>query len=243
MAMERVAELVRRAAQASGFVEMLGQQPEQLRSVLGLTDAHMAALRSAAALVPRPTFQAGVEDFQAVSSGTATLYPPEGTGTMDTGYVIIPAPSTAPSVLPAAPLPPLAVGPVAPRLAPQPTVPYKTPVPPPGMTPSPIMIPRSPICRQPQLVPMVPPSPPVSGQPGPPQGMPISTPSSQGSTETQSTAETCLEEKQLPTIGTPWFGWSQNRCCDSSILAIVAMVSETTLPAMTAMTTIAGLRR
>ena len=126
MAMEKVAALVRRAAQESGFVETLGRDPAQLRNVIGLTDAHMAALRSAEALAPPLSGAA-----QAIAIGTGTLYPPEGSGTMGIDYVVVAAPGTdPPGTSPTvAPLPPLAPPPAAPA--------PRAPVPPPIGAPVP----------------------------------------------------------------------------------------------------------
>jgi hypothetical protein len=98
MALDLVAELVRRAAADSGVAHALRFSPEALRAPLGLSQAHVQALKSAAAFplpgasaqsatsqpakpttgVAGASSQAGALDIAVTGGGT--LLPPEGTG-------------------------------------------------------------------------------------------------------------------------------------------------------------------
>jgi hypothetical protein len=113
MAFRRVAELVSRAAQDTGILEALKDDPARLRSILNLTGAQLEALNSASTLplpparktisvatLSKPTLAAAVDaEFQANLPGSGgSLLPPEGSGqlTGGTGFGQ-PAPQRPPS--------------------------------------------------------------------------------------------------------------------------------------------------
>ncbi len=162
MALDSVAELVRRAAEDTGVVEALRNDPARLRSALNLSGAHLEALRSAAAFLPKPGIKAAKPPaplresivFASATSG-GTLLPPEGSGEFEIpGYT---------GGIPGGPAPqgpspsPIPKGPGA---SPSPGVPPATPAPQaPGTFPPkglPPVTPKSPTCVVPSLVPTAP---------------------------------------------------------------------------------------
>jgi outer membrane biosynthesis protein TonB len=221
--MEQVAALVGQAARDSGFFEALSRDPTQLRQVLGLTDAHMAALRSAEALAPRFTTPL-IGEGQADQAGTGTLYPPEGSGTMALDFTVIPVPGPVPTAPPPlrAPTPPPSRPPTPPppppAAAPGPAMPAPSSVPSIPM-PAPIPVPRSPPAPAvvPQVTPVQPPAP----------------------TPTQ----TPVERGQRPPVVPLRVGIADKCCCGAALAGIVALVSTTANSSITAITAIAGLRR
>jgi hypothetical protein len=230
MAMERVAALIQRAAQDTGFVSELGQQPDRLQSALGLTHAHMAALRSATALATPPVADAG-----GAVPDSATLYPPEGTGTMDPGYVVLPGP---------APLPPGAYFPsppplsFTPRASPPQPAPFGAPAP--GETPPYGVVPRPAPAAEPGPTPVPSASPQPYGQPAAP-----TTPSAPPvcPSEVIPAPGPCTRSGQPLPVQHLLMGRPPASCCQPNTAAIVAAVSQTAIPAITAITAIAGLRR
>jgi hypothetical protein len=235
MAMEKVAALVSRAARDSGFAEALIRDPTQLRAVLELTDAHVAALRSAEALAPRPAVQvtADGQAAQAIALGTGTLYPPEGSGTMALDYVVIPSPAFPPQQPPSAPLPPLAPPPSPPRAAPQPPAPAAAPHAP---VPTPQVTPPAPV-RTPFPMPM------PGRQPTPAPAVPIAPVQPGSPVPTPSPTPTRPHRVPYPSIAPSVVGVAGRGCCDTAVAGIVALVSNTAVPAITAITAIAGLRK
>jgi hypothetical protein len=224
MAMERVAAIIHLAAQDTGFLSALGQQPDRLQSTLGLTDDHVAALRSASAFaVP---LASGESVAGGVFLGSATLYPPEGTGTMDPGYVIISSPATgAPYTSPGPP--PLGV---APRAVPWTTVPAPHAMPVPMVTPPYSVVPRPAPVQPPSQAPsVVAPQQPAAGPQVP--AAPVAAPGSV-------VPAPCVEPVQPQYVIERRVGCPPDPCRQASIAAIVAAVSETAIPAITA---IAGL--
>jgi hypothetical protein len=196
MSLERVAELVRRAAEDAGVVRDLRVRPERLVAKLGLTDAQLAALRSASSF-PLPlarsaakrvaaTAAAGSKDaaLDQMAETTGSLLPPEGSGqfTGSTGGFRQPVPPSEPGPSPQTPAPATPQAP-EPRPAPQmpaPGVIPQTPAPGqfpqpqgpvPGVwpTPIPMITPTgpTPTCREPIPRQPEPPCP----QPGTPQGL------------------------------------------------------------------------
>jgi hypothetical protein len=137
MSLQRVAELVRRAATDSGVFQALKDNPARLQSTLGLTNADVNALKSATALSPTRRARMAVSSGQA-SGGT--LLPPQGSGqfayTGTTGTTTVPVPPTPPTS-PTAP-PPRAPPSPPPGVSPQPPPAYPPPYwPPPPVVPPP----------------------------------------------------------------------------------------------------------
>jgi hypothetical protein len=224
MAMERVIAVVQRAAQDTGFSSVLGHRPDRLQSALGLTDAHVAALRSAAAFAA-PLTAPG--DAGGLVPDSATLYPPEGTGTMDPGYVVLPAPVSVPAPY-SPPPPPLGVAPKSAPTSPPGPVPRFMPpygpvpqiVPPfggprvsPGIEPA-----RSPVPATPPTAPSVAPPCPAAVIPAP---------------------GPCAKSGPSPSTMALPRGVPPRLCGHDAIAAIVATVSETAIPAIAAITAIA----
>jgi hypothetical protein len=220
MGLERVAELVHRAAQDTGVFQALKANPRKLQSALQLTGAELEALHSATAFPVGPVqtkastqkraagdaavLKAGVSAQEVASTG-GSLLPPEGSGqfTGATGG-FRPSPTPGPPVTPQRPAP----SPQAPTPAPG-TVPTPTPsVPVPQIGPTqpspgptyPMVPPMFPQMTHPQIC------PPPTGEPGvPAQG--------QGSCNCS--------------------------CC--AIAGMVSAVSVTATTAITAITAITGL--
>jgi hypothetical protein len=232
MSLERVAELVRRAAEDAGVVRDLRVRPERLVAKLGLTDAQLAALRSASSF-PLPLTRSAAKKTVATAAGsrnaaleqmvetTGSLLPPEGSGqfTGSTGGFRQPIPPSKPGPSPQTPTPGTPQTP-EPRPAPQmpapPVIPQtpapgqipqpQGPVPGGWCTPSPMVTPTrpTPTCREPILRQPNLPCP----QPGTPQGLP-------------------------PTDLT--------RGCGCTCVAISGVVASVSLTATTALTALAAL--
>jgi hypothetical protein len=123
MSMQRVAELVRRAAADAGVVRALRDDPERLGSLMQLTPADIEAL-SATTTRHRPV------GARAEVAGSGTLFPPEGSG-QATGAVLSGITSTT------APPPPPPPSPPIPPPAPPSTPPAQPPSEPPSWRPPP----------------------------------------------------------------------------------------------------------
>ena len=161
MSLERVAELVRRAAVDGGIAHALRFNPEALRAPLGLSQAHIDVLKSAGAFpLPGTTVQPAtasatsrVTAEDVATLGGATLLPPEGEGPP-------PGPDTQPIGLRVGPSPTQ-----SPQRTPSPGAGPSTRVPVPG-------IPTPPVTGQPSPLPPFAPAPalPVAGLPTPFRG-------------------------------------------------------------------------
>ena len=188
MSLERVAELVRRAAEDAGVVRDLRVRPERLVAKLGLTDAQLAALRSASSF-PLPLTRSAAKKTVATAAGsrnaaleqmvetTGSLLPPEGSGqfTGSTAGFRQPVPPSKPGPSPQTPTPGTPQAPEpgpapqtpTPQVIPQTPAPGQFPQPQgpvPGVWPTPIPmitpIGPAPTCREP-----IPPCPqPVAPQ-------------------------------------------------------------------------------
>jgi hypothetical protein len=254
MSLERVADLVRRAAVDGGVAHALRFNPEALRTPLGLSQAHMQALKSAAAFpLPGATAQPAtaratprVTALDVVTVGGATLLPPQGDGPP-------PGPDTQPIGLPVGPSPAQ-----SPTRTPSPgsTQPSRAPVP---------GIPKPPVTSQPSPRPPIAPSPglPVSRLPSPLRGpgfalspMPVMRQSpaptgatkqpaspSQTTTESGPATEPCGQPAPAPVIlaAVPQPGGCNCQCCLST-LAVVASVTTTAQTAITGIVAIAQMR-
>src|ERR1700693_6051064 len=145
MALQRVAELVRRAAADTGVLSTLEDDPDRLTAMLGLTRAHLEALHSAsafpvgkkAAATPKVAALAQLQSL-ALEAGApfpgsgGTLFPPEGSGEAPEITAATPplVPGTkAPTVPPKAPSP-------APAKASPPTQPPPSQFPPSKASPA-----------------------------------------------------------------------------------------------------------
>jgi hypothetical protein len=215
MALERVAELVRRAAQDTGVLHALKNDPAKLRSAFNLTGAHFDALNSATAF-PLPdraksakSAAAGFRSAAAKVGAEAaadlpgSLLPPEGSGQF-TGATsgFGPQPGPAPS------------RPPTPAPGPQPP-------PPPPVTPP---VPATPPPEGPAPPPQKPP-PPIY-PPGPPQTPPAAPPSTAGQ----------------PPPGTTPIGCGCECCAIAGMVSVVAITANTAITAITAITATAARR-
>jgi len=228
MALERVAELVRRASRDAGVLHALRNDPARLRSALGLSSAELDALHGATAFtVPVPFTKAKAVAAAAATQTTpavrnlglapaplagvldGSLLPPEGSGqfTGATGGFGF-TPRGDPGVKPPPPAP--GVTPPSPGIVPPlpPSPPRVGPLHPPPVTP---------------LSPLVPPAPrqPAAPQPCPPQ------------------VSYYYPPPRLSAHPTPVGCACQ--CC--AVVGIVSAVSTTAMTAITAITAIAGGNR
>ena len=231
MALERVAELVRRAARNTGVFQALRNDPADLRSALGLTSEELSALHSATAF-PTPASKEAAAKLTAQSAQSragisqapliltpatralvdvpdgGSLLPPEGSGmfTGATGGFAFVPPRADPGANPLPPVPGIL-----------PPSPPTSPLPP--MAPQPPTAPYSP------QVPPYYPKPPVPIPPGP-------------------TPQPC---PQVPYQYPPQQPIVQpaTRCgCEYyAIAGMVSAVSSTAITAITSITAIAGMNR
>jgi hypothetical protein len=151
--LERVAELVRRAAADTGVVDALRDDPVRLRSLLHLTASDLEALAAPTTRQPRST-----HDLATATTDGATLFPPEGSGEAPGAVLSGITASTGTTSLPAPPPP---APPPIPAPAPPPFVP---PPPPPAPAPPPEAAPAPTAGPSPPLFPLPPvPSPVAAG--------------------------------------------------------------------------------
>lgn len=104
MALDLVANLVRQATVDSGVIYALQYNPEALRSRLGLSPAHVTALKSAEAFpLPAASLQSDTtqqSDRTLVGVANGNLLPPEGQGPEPAGDLQVTAQPIAPYNIP-----------------------------------------------------------------------------------------------------------------------------------------------
>jgi hypothetical protein len=237
MSLERVAELVRRAAEDAGVVRDLRVRPERLAAKLQLTDAQLAALRSASSF-PLPLTRSAAKKTVAAAAGarnvalqqavetTGSLLPPEGSGqfTGSTGGFRQPIPPSKPGPSPQTPTPGT---PQTPEPGPAPQMPAPAIIP---QTPVPGQIPQpqGPVPGAwPYPIPMITPTgpTPTCGEPMPRQPeLPCPQPGT--------------PQRLTPTDLTPGRG-----CTCVAISGVVASVSLTATTALTALVALSANNR
>ena len=237
MSLERVAELVRRAAEDAGVVRDLRVRPERLAAKLQLTDAQLAALRSASSF-PLPLTRSAAKKTAAAAAGarnvalqqavetTGSLLPPEGSGqfTGSTGGFRQPIPPSKPGPSPQTPTPGT---PQTPEPGPAPQMPAPAIIP---QTPVPGQIPQpqGPVPGAwPYPIPMITPTgpTPTCGEPIPRQPeLPCPQPGT--------------PQRLTPTELTPGRG-----CTCVAISGVVASVSLTATTALTALVALSANNR
>jgi len=231
MAMQRVAELVRRASKDTGVIAALRNDPSQLPKSLDLSEEHINALQSASAFVvpsaaPKPAAK-GLSFGQramATTPAPAALLPPEGTGG---GPAVLTLPPMAPVAAPVAPIPaPVApIGaPVAPVVAPVAKPPVTPPAPvskPPTASPKPPVTVTPPPVTAPVMAPSAPVVAPFA---------PVYSPPPQG--------RTYDPPQPVQTLVAAVAGCECD--CSVAITAIVSSVSMTANTALTALTAMAS---
>ena len=237
MSLERVAELVRRAAEDAGVVRDLRVRPERLAAKLQLTDAQLAALRSASSF-PLPLTRSAAKKTAAAAAGarnvalqqavetTGSLLPPEGSGqfTGSTGGFRQPIPPSKPGPSPQTPTPGT---PQTPEPGPAPQMPAPAIIP---QTPVPGQIPQpqGPVPGAwPYPIPMITPTgpTPTCGEPIPRQPeLPCPQPGT--------------PQRLTPTDLTPGRG-----CTCVAISGVVASVSLTATTALTALVALSANNR
>jgi hypothetical protein len=238
MALERIAELVRRAAQDTGVLHALKNDPARLRSAFDLTGAHLDALNSATAF-PLPdrakspksagaALRSGATKVRAVQAGAfsvnlpGSLLPPEGSGQF-TGATngFAPQPGPAPGT-PPAPAPGAHPPPPAPAVKP-PVPPPQPPTPPPSVPPPDIPAPPP---QKPPTAPSI-----YHPQPGTPYfPQPQAPPTAPPSTVTQ------------PPGTMPQSGCGCECCAIAGMVSVVAITASTAITAITAITATAARR-
>jgi hypothetical protein len=237
MSLERVAELVRRAAEDAGVVRDLRVRPERLAAKLQLTDAQLAALRSASSF-PLPLTRSAAKKTAVAAAGarnvalqqavetTGSLLPPEGSGqfTGSTGGFRQPIPPSKPGPSPQTPTPGT---PQTPEPGPAPQMPAPAIIP---QTPVPGQIPQpqGPVPGAwPYPIPMITPTgpTPTCGEPMPRQPeLPCPQPGT--------------PQRLTPTDLTPGRG-----CTCVAISGVVASVSLTATTALTALVALSANNR